>query len=96
MEDPGSFAVIVIKTLKGYFLLMKGKEQVVLDAVAMPVAKALEADPAVLNFPLCWTMCQCVTSFLRRKGCHSVAASMDAIMQPLRMTLAYANACCGV
>ncbi|CBJ27453.1 conserved unknown protein [Ectocarpus siliculosus] len=56
MEDPGSFAVIVIKTLKGYFLLMKGKEQAVLDAVAMPVAKALEADPAVLNFPLCWTM----------------------------------------
>ncbi|CAM9268884.1 unnamed protein product [Ectocarpus sp. 6 AP-2014] len=96
MEDPGSFAVIVIKTLKGYFLLMKGKEQAVLDAVAMPVAKALEADPAVLNFPLCWTMCQCVSSFLRRKGCHSVAASMDAIMQPLRLTLAYANACCGV
>ncbi|CAN0350008.1 unnamed protein product, partial [Ectocarpus fasciculatus] len=96
MEDPGSFAVIVIKTLKGYFLLIKGKEQAVLDAVAMPVAKALEADPAVLNFPLCWTMCQCVSSFLRRKGCHTVAASMDAIMQPLRLTLAYANACCGV
>lgn len=40
--------------------------------------------------------CQCVSTFLRRKGCHSVAAGMDAIMQPLRQTLAYANACCGV
>lgn len=56
MEDPGSFAVIVMKTLKGYFLLMRGKEEDVLDAVAKPVVKALEADAGVLNFPLCWNM----------------------------------------
>lgn len=74
MEEPGSFAVIVMKTLKGYFLLIKGKEQAALDAVAIPVAKALEADPAVLNFPLCWTMwvhvcaCVCVDLWLVASG----------------------------
>lgn len=57
IEDPGSFAIVCVKTLRGYFLLTKGAEQEVLDTVAMPVAKALEADPGVLNFPLCWNMC---------------------------------------
>lgn len=56
VEDPGSFAVIVMKTLRGYFLLMKSREQEVLELVALPVAKALEADPGVLHFPLCWHM----------------------------------------
>ena len=56
VEDPGSFAVIVMKTLRGYFLLMKGREQDVLDMVALPVYKALEADHGVLHFPLCWHM----------------------------------------
>lgn len=54
IEDPGSFAVIVMKTLRGYFLLLKGKEQDVVELVALPVAKALEADQGVLHFPLCW------------------------------------------
>lgn len=57
IEDPGSFAIVCVKTLKGYFLLNSGAEQEVLDTVALPVAKALEADPGVLHFPLCWNMC---------------------------------------
>lgn len=56
VEDPGSFAVIVMKTLRGYFLLMKGCEQEVLELVALPVSKALDADHGVLHFPLCWHM----------------------------------------
>lgn len=58
MEDPGSFAMVVVKTMRGYFLLLhgKGKEQEVLNCIARPVAQALEADPGVLNFPLCWSM----------------------------------------
>lgn len=54
VEDPGSFAIIVMKTLRGYFLLLKGKDQEVQESVALPVAKALEADHGVLHFPLCW------------------------------------------
>lgn len=57
IEDPGSFAVVCVKTMKGYFLLTNGAEQEVLDTVAMPVAKALEADAGVLNFPLTWNLC---------------------------------------
>lgn len=56
MENPGSFAMIVVKSLKGYFMLRTGKEEEVLSTVALPVAKALEADSGVLNFPLCWSM----------------------------------------
>lgn len=56
MEDPGSFGVIVMKTLRGYFLLLKGRMQEVYETVALPVAKALEADHGVINFPLCWHM----------------------------------------
>lgn len=57
IEEPGSFAIVCVKTLRGYFLLTKGAEQEAVDTVAMPVAKALEADPGILNFPLCWNMC---------------------------------------
>ncbi|CAN0007637.1 unnamed protein product, partial [Hapterophycus canaliculatus] len=97
MEHPGSFATVVVKTLKGYFMLRTGKEeQEVFNAVVLPVAKALEADPGVLNFPLCWTMCQCVHAFLLRKGCHAAAGGMDKIMRPLRSALAYSNSACGV
>lgn len=56
IEDPGSFAMIVLKTLRGYFLLLKGKEQEVMEFVALPVARALAADNGVLCFPLCWHM----------------------------------------
>lgn len=56
VEDPGSFAIVVMKTLRGYFLLLKGRDQEVQEAVGLPVARALEADPGVLNFPLCWHM----------------------------------------
>lgn len=57
IEDPGSFAIVCVKTMKGYFLLANGTDQEVVDTVALPVAKALQADPGVLNFPLCWNMC---------------------------------------
>lgn len=56
VEDPGSFAIVVMKTLRGYFLLLKGRDQEVQEAVGLPVARALEADSGVLNFPLCWHM----------------------------------------
>lgn len=58
IEDPGSFAVVLIKTLRGYFLLMNGAhtEQEVLETVALPVAKALEADTGVLYFPMSFVM----------------------------------------
>lgn len=56
VENPGSFAVIVIKALRGYFLLLRGRDQEVQEAVSLPIAKALDADNGVLNFPLCWHM----------------------------------------
>ncbi|CAM9515696.1 unnamed protein product [Pylaiella littoralis] len=98
IEEPGSLALVVLKTMKGYFLLLRGKEKEreVLDCIAKPVAKALGADPGVLNFPLCWTMCKCVCAFLRRKGCHALADGMDDAMLPLQPTLAYANLRCRV
>ncbi|CAM9683379.1 unnamed protein product, partial [Sphacelaria rigidula] len=96
VEDPGSFAIVVMKTLRGYFLLLKGRDQEVQEAVGLPVARALEADSGVLNFPLCWHMCQCVSAFLHRRGVHAAATGMERIMEPLRQTLVYSSTCCSV
>ncbi|CAM9635704.1 unnamed protein product, partial [Choristocarpus tenellus] len=97
MENPGALSIIVIKTLRGYFLLMNtGTDKKVMEEVAMPVSKALESDQGVLHFPLCWHMCSCISAFLKRMNQSTAAEAMDTHMEPLRPNLSFAGCCCSV